>query len=568
MPQLPQVMLQEIEDPQQEEKGEKDDPLPPIPPQPPFPYKKVFIGAMIWFMDWFNGGSLGSFVGYMVLDFGLVTTPADVGYYSGFLSSTYFFSQFISSFWWGKLSDKKGRRPILLCGLIGSLISTVAFGFSTNFAMAIVARSLNGLLNSNSGVVKTYIGEITDSSNQARAFGYLSLVGGLGMVVGPMIGGYFAKPVEKYPQIFPTGSLFDHFPYLLPSLVSAVLNVILFILAYVYLSETRKTNYVGLNQAEEEMVDASGFSINGEEDDETEENGKNGEHGENGESGENGDATITVKSGKGKGYEKVVLISESDKISDEHSFMEGKEKQSAFRKWISDRVAKLGMFKDPGVLLTTGLYGFYGFTSGVFGEVLPIFAMLPIEKGGMGFGTGNIGNLATIAGVTIILFNLLFYSKICNKIGLIKTFQVGTFGLVLLHTLVAEIPRWTINDHNEPEEFVSPTFKFWAAMAVTLCLFWSCRQMQLTTVMQLISNSCTPKDMGAVNGLGQSIVALTRMFAPTFGSNMLAWSVSINSYFILTSRFVFILLSILSFIMVSVTLKLDPSLNKPKLWTG
>ena len=91
-------------------------------------------------------------------------------------------------------------------------------------------------------------------------YSYLSLVGGLGMVgksslpllylfsfflfpylfiylfiVGPMVGGYFAKPADKYPTLFPPDSFFDKFPYLLPSLVSAVLNIILFILSYLYL---------------------------------------------------------------------------------------------------------------------------------------------------------------------------------------------------------------------------------------------------------------------------------------------------------------------------------------------
>jgi MFS family permease len=76
----------------------------------------------------------------------------------------------------------------LIIGLIGAMISALAFGFSFNFAFAIIARALNGVLNGilvchtpsdifqgNIGVVKTYFGEITDSTNQSRAIGYIGL---------------------------------------------------------------------------------------------------------------------------------------------------------------------------------------------------------------------------------------------------------------------------------------------------------------------------------------------------------------------------------------------------------
>lgn len=545
----------------------KEEP-PPAPAMTPLPYKKVFIGAMIWFIDWFNGSSLATFVGFMVLDFGMATTKAEVGYYSGFISSTYYFSQFLSSFWWGKISDKVGRRPILIIGLLGSLISTVAFGFSTSFGFAIAARSLNGLLNSNSGIVKTYVAEITDSTNQARAFSYLSLFGGLGMVVGPMVGGYCAQPVQKYPSLFPPGSLLDKFPYLLPSLVSAFLNIILLILAFVYLTETRKPTYVNLKQSED---DEAKDDVNTER--------KIGTSISLAENGKENETEKEMEDFSSSDKETAVLITdeegESESIDDTESLGNGgnlgtisQPNQSALRKWLSERFQKLGMLKDRNVLLSCGLYAFYGFTSSTYGEVLPLFALLPISLGGMNFNTDQIGNLATIAGATIILFNMLFYHKIVHKFGLIRTFQIGTAGLVVLHLMIAEVPRWTLQGNSTENTFIVPHFDFWMLMIFVSCLFWCGRQMQLTSLMQLISNSVTPRDMGAVNGLAQSIVALTRMFAPTFGSTVLAWSVSVNAYWFLTSRFVFIILGILSFVMVLTTRLLDKALNKPKLWDG
>lgn len=102
------------------------------------------------------------------------------------------------SFFWGKMADIYGRRPVLILGGIGIIVSTlgasllspsalhlfqtIGFGLSVNLLMAVVSRGLCGLLNGNIGVVKAYLGEITDSSNQSRAFGLVGLVFGFGQI--------------------------------------------------------------------------------------------------------------------------------------------------------------------------------------------------------------------------------------------------------------------------------------------------------------------------------------------------------------------------------------------------
>ena len=106
----------------------------------------------------------------MILDFGYSSTLRDAGYSSGFLASSFFFAQVLTSYAWGWLSDRVGRRPIMLFGAVGSSVSVLAFGFSRSYPWALCARSLSGLL-SNLGVSKSYLAEITDSSNAARAFG-------------------------------------------------------------------------------------------------------------------------------------------------------------------------------------------------------------------------------------------------------------------------------------------------------------------------------------------------------------------------------------------------------------
>lgn len=116
----------------------------------------------------------------MVKDFKLTDDERLVGYYAGVIASSYYFSQLFSSFVWGWISDRIGRRPVLLCGMIGTCITILLFGFSVNIYMAIAARFGFGLLNGNIGVFKTYLGEITDSTNQGKAFSMIGLAYGVG----------------------------------------------------------------------------------------------------------------------------------------------------------------------------------------------------------------------------------------------------------------------------------------------------------------------------------------------------------------------------------------------------
>ena len=101
-------------------------------------------------------------------------------FYAAFVGSSFGLAQFIGSFYWGLLSDRYGRRPVLLFGLLGSTVCMVMFGTSKSLPFALVTRGLNGLLNGNSGVARTYMREITDSTNQARGFALFGTAWGVG----------------------------------------------------------------------------------------------------------------------------------------------------------------------------------------------------------------------------------------------------------------------------------------------------------------------------------------------------------------------------------------------------
>ena len=72
--------------------------------------------------------------------------------------------------WWGRISDKVGRKPILIGGLAGTLVSMILFGFAKSFPIALLARAAGGFLNGNIGVIQTTVAEMVPRKEHQREF--------------------------------------------------------------------------------------------------------------------------------------------------------------------------------------------------------------------------------------------------------------------------------------------------------------------------------------------------------------------------------------------------------------
>ncbi|THG99630.1 hypothetical protein EW026_g2730 [Hermanssonia centrifuga] len=167
----------------------------------------------------------------------LTEDRSKTGLYSGMVESSFAIAQLFSIYHWARLSDKIGRKPVVLTGISGIALGTVMMGFSQSLAGVLFARSLAGFFSGNVAVVHSIIGEITDSTNQATAFPIYGLCWPLGAIIGPLLGGTFSNPAVKYPRLFNT-QLFRTYPYLLPSLTAALVAALGAIFGYFYLEET------------------------------------------------------------------------------------------------------------------------------------------------------------------------------------------------------------------------------------------------------------------------------------------------------------------------------------------
>ncbi|KAF8840252.1 MFS general substrate transporter [Paxillus ammoniavirescens] len=160
-----------------------------------------------------------------------------VGYYAGMIVSLFYATQAMTTLQWSRASDRVGRKPVLLLGIFGLSLSMLCFGLSRTFTTLVLSHCITGALNGSAGVMKSMLGELTDSTNRARGFAWFPLACSLGTVLGPAFGGTLSRPQDNFPHLF-TSPFWAEFPYFLPCSVAAGFSMLSFVAILLFLEET------------------------------------------------------------------------------------------------------------------------------------------------------------------------------------------------------------------------------------------------------------------------------------------------------------------------------------------
>ncbi|XP_027176137.1 protein ZINC INDUCED FACILITATOR-LIKE 1-like isoform X1 [Coffea eugenioides] len=306
--------------------------------------------------------SLFPFLYFMIGDFHIAKTEEDIGYYAGYVGSSFMFGRALTSLLWGLVADRYGRKPVILIGTVAVVIFNTLFGLSSNFWMAVSMRFLLGSLSGVLGPMRAYASEICHKEYQALGMSVISTSWGVGLVIGPAIGGYLAQPADKYPEIFSKQSVFGRFPYLLPCLLISLFAVVVSVVCC-WLPETLHIHCQNKEYAAYNGVEAAAYDSTLQERD-----------------GNSGDSLPTSQS-------------------------------SLLKNWpLMSSIITYCVFQLHDMAYT---------------EIFSLWAISPRNSGGLSYTTSEVGETLSITGLGLLLFQLFLYPVVERILGTIMVSRIG-----------------------------------------------------------------------------------------------------------------------------------------------
>jgi DHA1 family tetracycline resistance protein-like MFS transporter len=171
----------------------------------------------ITFIDIIGFSMLLPILPYFVTHFGM--SPLVVG----ILLSTFSFCQLVAGPIWGNVSDRIGRKRVLIISQVGATIGWAMLAFSPSIVWVFIARIVEGISGGNIGITQAYVADLVEPKDRSRAFGFISATFAAAMVFGPAGGGV----------------LYSHFGFPAPFLAASALQLLTLILTMVLLPESR-----------------------------------------------------------------------------------------------------------------------------------------------------------------------------------------------------------------------------------------------------------------------------------------------------------------------------------------
>ncbi|KAJ3223538.1 hypothetical protein HDU81_009132 [Chytriomyces hyalinus] len=492
--------------------------------QTPLPKKVMTVLCIVLFCEPVSMTILFPFIYFMVRDFGLASDK-EVGYYVGFIASSFSLAQFLTSLLWGWLSDRIGRRPVLLIGLLGNAISLILFGQSHTLQMAIFSRMLCGILNGNVGIAKCVIGEVTDETNQSLRFSLIGIMWSLGTIFGPMVGGCLSNPVKQFPGWFGGCPFLKENPYFLPCFLSACVSLIGFVVGLLFLEETNEKVKSARRSVEVGVEDGDLSTA----------------------SDEHHVAASTSGYGSLQRNLTLTAISESPVESPQQTRacslsassleIEDTGTRTSSQETLQASTELPASRFEAKSVIAIGAYAMFSFQNIILEEVFSLWVVSPPEDGGLGYTPTDVGICLSILGFVALYFQLVLYPSMSRSISPVTLFQTGSVLCIVPYLMYPFISG-----------ILAPSLQnstlIWFIVMTNLAMRQFCNVLCFTSIFIIINNSATDGNLGIVNGVAQTSAAFVRSIGPVLGGIMWAWSITNGMAFPFNYWFVFVLLAV------------------------
>ena len=333
-----------------------------------------------------------------------------VGFYAGFVTSAFYVGQMISNYPFGWLSDLWGRKPLILFGLLVNAICQICFALSYWLWWAIAVRFFNGLFNGNIPILSCYGKDFSNYANQARVANIRSIGFAIGAAVAPLIVGIFSEPADyAWFQTLPPveQKLFIMFPYALPLFITALINLLTFVLGCFFLKETLNS----ANSYSSTTILPYGPSS----------------------------TSNSLRSESMSMDDKILHQKkiEAERLERESAAKEDEGYVSYYYNAVSNSVTEYFQFINRGVITTACIFTVTVFTFTMFREAFPVWATRDVNEHGLGFNEFEMGTINSVAGILPIIFLFLFFAPLDRFLGTVATLR---YALVLYAPFIFLLP--------------------------------------------------------------------------------------------------------------------------------